>query len=112
MFIMIILISVAVPAYERSVRQAKETVLHENLWQMRRQIDQYMADKGKLPQGIDDLVEAKYLHERPKDPILETDEWDEVTGPDPNSPDGEEGMINVKSKAEGEDSSGTAFSEY
>ena len=46
MFIMIILISVAVPTYERSVRYAKEQVLRENLWQMRRQIDQYYADKG------------------------------------------------------------------
>ena len=40
MFIMIILLSVAIPTYERSVRHAKETVLHENLWQMRRAIDQ------------------------------------------------------------------------
>ncbi|MBV9217597.1 MAG: type II secretion system protein [Acidobacteria bacterium] len=112
MFIMIILISVAVPTYERSVRHAKETVLHENLWQMRRAIDQYTADKGKLPSKIDDLVEGKYLHERPQDPILEKDEWDEKMGPDPNSPDGQEGLIDVKSTAEGEDSSGVPFKDY
>ncbi len=49
MFIMIILLSVAVPTYQRSVQQARETVLKENLWQIRRSIDQFMADKGKLP---------------------------------------------------------------
>ena len=56
MFIMIILLSIAVPTYERSVRQARETVLKENLWQMRRAIDQFTADKGKLPSSVDDLV--------------------------------------------------------
>ena len=46
---MIILLSVALPTYQRSVQHARETVLKENLWQMRRAIDQYAADKGKLP---------------------------------------------------------------
>lgn len=112
MFIMIILLSIAVPTYERSVRHAKETVLQENLWQMRRAIDQYTADKGKLPQGIDDLVSAKYLHERPTDPILESDQWDEIKGEDPNSSDGQQGLTDVKSTAPGEDSSGKEYSKY
>src|SRR4051794_35252661 len=64
MFIMIILLSVALPAYQRTVQHARETVLKENLWQMRRAIDQYAADKGKLPQSIDDLVKEKYLQEK------------------------------------------------
>jgi general secretion pathway protein G len=113
MFIMIILISVAVPTYERSVRQARETVLKENLWQMRRQIDQYRADKGKLPKSIDDLVAAKYLHEKPVDPIHDGTEWNEVMGDDANSPDGsEQGLVNVESLAEGTDSDGTPYSKY
>lgn len=112
MFIMIILISVAVPTYERSVRHAKETVLRENLWQMRRAIDQYHADKGKLPRTIDELVEAKYLHERPVDPVRDSTEWNEVMGEDTNSPDGDEGMVNVESTAEGTDSEGQPYSKY
>jgi general secretion pathway protein G len=112
MFIMIILISVAVPTYERSVRQAKETVLKENLWQIRRAIDQYTADKGKLPKAVDDLVEAKYLREKPVDPVADKAEWNEIQGEDINSPDGEEGLKDVKSLAEGEDSGGVAYSDY
>jgi len=112
MFIMIILLSVALPTYNRSVRNAKETVLRENLWQMRKSIDQYAADKGRYPKSVDDLVEAKYLHERPIDPISDKDEWDEVQGDDPNSPEGEQGMVNVKSKAEGEDSEGKKYVDY
>ena len=112
MFIMIILLSIAVPTYERSVRQARESVLKENLWQMRNQIEQYRADKGKLPKSVDDLVTAKYLRERPVDPILEKDEWNEIQGDDINSPDGEQGMVNVESLADGEDSDGKPFNKY
>ncbi|MFN0280203.1 MAG: type II secretion system protein [Pyrinomonadaceae bacterium] len=112
MFIMIILLSVAVPTYQRSVRHAREIVLKENLWQMRRSIDQFTADKGKLPKSIDDLVGAKYLNEKPIDPIRDETEWEEVQGEDPNSQDAESGLINVKSLAEGVDSEGKPYSEY
>ena len=56
MFILIILLSVAFPTYQRSVQHARETVLKENLWQMRRSIDQFTADKGRTPKSIDELV--------------------------------------------------------
>ena len=112
MFIMIILLSVAVPVYERSVRHAKETVLKENLWQMRRAIDQFTADKAKMPQSIDELVESKYLHERPIDPIRDSTEWNEIQGDDPNSPDSKQGLKDVQSLAEGDDSDGVAYTKY
>ena len=112
MFIMIILLSVAVPTYQRSVQHARETVLKENLWQMKRAIDQFTADKGHLPKSVDELVEGKYLHEKPFDPILEKDEWNEIQGDDPNSPDAEQGMTDVQSLAEGEDSNGVAYKDY
>ena len=112
MFIMIILLSIAIPTYERSVRHAREVVLGENLFQMRRAIDQFRADKGKLPQSIDDLVTEKYLREKPMDPIMEKAEWDEVQGEDTNSSDGGQGLTDVKTLAEGEDTSGKSFKEY
>lgn len=112
MLIMIILISVAVPTYQRSVQHAKEVVLSENLWQMRRAIDQYSTDKGKLPQSVEDLVQGKYLYEKPVDPITDNAEWDEVQGDDTSSPNAESGLKNVKSLAEGEDSNGKAYNSY
>ena len=112
MFIMIILLSVAVPTYQRSVQHARELVLKENLWQMRRAIDQYTADKGKMPKSIEDLVGAKYLHEKPIDPIRSEFDWDEIQGEDPNSPDAESGLKDVKSLAEGVDSEGVEYSKY
>ena len=112
MFIMVILLSVALPTYYRSVQYARENVLKQNLWQMRRAIDQYAADKGKLPQSLDDLVEKKYLSEKPVDPILEKTEWNEIFGDDPNSTESEQGLINVKSTVDGEDSDGKKYADY
>lgn len=112
MFIMIILLSIAIPTYQRSVRNAREIVLKENLFQIRRAIDQYSGDKGKLPASVDALVQEKYLREKPIDPITETTEWDEIQGEDPNSSDGEQGLVNVKTMAPGEDLNGVSFSEY
>ncbi len=112
MFIIIILLSVALPTFQRSVQQARETVLKENLFQIRRQIDQYTADKGKLPQSLDDLITGKYLREKPIDPISEKSEWSEIMGEDSTSPDSEQGLTNVKSLAEGEDDEGEKYADY
>ncbi|HVF46145.1 MAG TPA: type II secretion system protein [Pyrinomonadaceae bacterium] len=112
MFIMIILLSLAVPTYQRSVRHAREIVLKENLFQIRKAIDQYRADKGKLPQSVDDLASEKYLREKPIDPILERAEWNEIQGEDSSSGEDEQGLVDVKSMAEGQDLEGVAYSEY
>jgi general secretion pathway protein G len=109
MFILVILLSVALPTYQRSVQHAKETVLKENLWQMRKAIDQYASDKGKYPQSLNDLVEGKYLREMPVDPMLEKAEWKEIMGEDPMDPDAGEVLKDVKSAAEGVDSNGNAY---
>jgi general secretion pathway protein G len=112
MFILVILLSVALPTYQRSVQHARETVLKENLWQMRRAIDQFAADKGKLPQSLDDLIKDNYLREKPVDPITEKAEWTEIQGEDINSQDSAQGLKDVKSMAEGEDTEGKKFEEY
>ncbi len=112
MFILIILLSVALPTYQRSVQQARETVLKENLFQMRNQIDQYASDKGKLPQSLDDLVTGGYLREKPIDPITEKAEWEEIQGEDAYSTDGGQGLTDIKSLADGEDSDGKQYKDY
>ena len=112
MFILIILISVALPTYQRSIQHAREVVLKENLFQMRRAIDQYTADKGKLPESLDKLIEDKYLREKPVDPISEKAEWDEVAGENLDPNDTGSGIKDVKSVSEGEDGDGKKYSEY
>jgi general secretion pathway protein G len=112
MFILIILLSIALPTYNRSVQHARETVLSENLWQMRRAIDQYRADKGRLPGSLEDLVSNEYLREMPIDPITQKTEWDEVMGEDPMSADAEQGLVNVKSLSDGKDTEGKEYKDY
>jgi general secretion pathway protein G len=75
MFIMTILISIAVPSYRESVRRARESVLRQDLYDMRKLISEYTLDKQKAPQSLDDLVQAGYLKPVPKDPITNSQDW-------------------------------------
>jgi len=51
--IIIILAAVALPQYQKTIMHARETVLRDDLFRMRSLIDQYSADKGKLPGSLD-----------------------------------------------------------
>ncbi len=112
MFVIIILLSVGLPAYQRTVQHARETVLAENLRQMRNAIQQYTVDKGKLPKSVSDLVTEHYFSEIPIDPVLGKAEWKEIQGEDTTSPDAEQGLKDVKTLNEGEDSDGKKFEDY
>ena len=48
----------------------------------------------------------------PIDPILEAAEWEAVMGEDPLNPDSGDGLKDVKSKADGQDSEGKAYKDY
>src|SRR5216110_2327041 len=97
--IIIILASVALPQYQKTIMHARETVLKDDLFKMRSLIDQYAADKGKLPQSLDDLISAGYMREVPKDPITDNKDWNIVTGDDPYSTEGGTGVTDVHSSS-------------
>ena len=67
--IIVILISMAIPIYNRSIIRAKESVLTNNLFTLRTVIDHYTYDKGKAPQALQDLVSEGYLQKLPVDPM-------------------------------------------
>lgn len=76
MVILGILAAIAVPSYRRSQIKARESVLAEDLYQMRRSIDAYYADNGKYPEGFEQLVTSKYLRAVPLDPFTrQSDSW-------------------------------------
>jgi general secretion pathway protein G len=56
--IIMILMAVAVPVYNQSIIQARESVLRSNLSTLRNVISQYTLDKQKAPQSLDDLVQG------------------------------------------------------
>src|ERR1700744_446605 len=75
MAIIVILIAIAVPFYQKAITRAKESVLHSNITAMRSAIDEYAFDKQKAPQSLQDLVKEGYLREVPRDPIAQTNDW-------------------------------------
>jgi general secretion pathway protein G len=113
--IILILISVAVPAYQQSVVRARESVLRQNLFTLRSVISQYTLDKQKAPQALDDLVSAGYLKVMPRDPITgQSDTWVPVQEDDTlSSGDQQEGGIDdVHSGSEATSSDGSAYSSW
>ena len=110
--IIIILAAVALPQYQKTIMHARETVLRDDLYRMRSLIDQYSADKGKLPGALDDLVTAGYMREIPVDPITDQKDWNIVTGDDPYSSEGGSGIIDVHSSSGEVSTEGTAYSEW
>ena len=112
--IILILIAIAVPAYQQSVIRAKEAVLRQDLKTMRDQIDNYTMDKEKAPQSLQDLVDAGYMRAIPKDPFTNaTDTWQAETSDTLQSLDQTEpGITDVHSGSSGMGSDGTAYNTW
>ena len=111
--IIIILMAVAIPNYNRTVIQSRESVLRSNLSTLRSVISQYTLDKQKAPQSLDDLVQAGYLRQIPVDPMTKETNWevvqeDVMLAVDQQDP----GITDVHSASSGTASDGTAYSTW
>lgn len=82
MSILGILASIAAPAYKRQLIKAREAVLAEDLYQMRKAIDQYFADNMRYPDSLEQLISAKYLRQLPKDPFTLSDTSWQIKAPE------------------------------
>ena len=111
--ILVILAMIAMAQYNRTVLAAKEATLRQDLFTMRKMIDQYAADKGKLPQSLQDLQSAGYINEVPIDPMTDAADWQVEFGEDPGSTGGEQGIVQVRSSSNDISSDGsTRYSEW
>lgn len=110
--VIIILAAIALPQYQKTILATREAVLRDDLFKMRSLLDQYAADKQKLPQSLDDLVSGGYMRELPKDPITGQADWTVITGEDPNSSSGEQGVTDIHSASADVSSEGTPYSEW
>jgi general secretion pathway protein G len=114
MTIITILVSIAVPLYQKSVLRAKESVLRQNLFTLRTVIDEYTYDKQKAPQTLEDLVTEGYLRQVPVDPITGSNKsWkiimeDALTSVNQTEP----GIFDVRSASDKTSLEGTAYSEW
>jgi len=115
--IILILVSVALPAYNQSILRARESVLKQNLFTLRSVISQYTLDKQKAPQALDDLVSAGYLKQIPTDPVTgKNDTWvpdeEENTIMSVDQQGDEGGIIDVHSGSSAVGSDGTAYNTW
>ncbi len=69
MMILGILVSIAIPSYQRSQIKARESVLAEDLFQLRNALDAYYADRASYPDRLEQLTASKYLRDIPVDPF-------------------------------------------
>ncbi len=110
--IIIILAAITLPQYQKTIMHTREAVLRDDLFKMRSLIDQFAADKGRLPQSLDELVSEGYIRDVPVDPFTGQKDWALTTGDDPNSMSGETGIVDVHSASAEVSTEGTPYSEW
>jgi general secretion pathway protein G len=117
-----ILATIALPALKEIPRRATEAVLKTDLRAMRDVIDQFYADHGNYPPGLESLVEKGYLRKIPIDPITRSaDTWQVVLEEiDPEEqpaetdlPEGgQPGVVDVHSGSPAMSLEGTPYSQW
>jgi general secretion pathway protein G len=111
--IMLILMAIALPMYNRSIVRAREAVLRQDLFTLRQVIDQYTLDKQKAPQALDDILQAGYLKRIPPDPMTGQPNWEVVQEDVLESAEQQEpGISDVHSASNATASDGTAYSTW
>ena len=75
--LILIIVSMATPMYDRAIHRAREAALRDDLFTMRQMIDQFTLDKQRPPQSLEELVEAGYMRGGvPEDPMTRSrDTW-------------------------------------
>jgi general secretion pathway protein G len=105
-----ILAGIAVVQVRHAQRKAAEAALRADLYEMRKAIDDFYADKQHYPASLEDL-KPHYLRKIPADPITKAQDWKEVqedpndpnnpSMPDPNGSTAQPGIVDVKTSAQG-----------
>jgi type II secretion system protein G len=81
------LLSLVVPRYFRSLQNARETVLKQDLASLREAIDKYYADLNEYPDTLVALSDKHYVRSIPVDPFTKlADSWVVVSSEDPDHP--------------------------
>lgn len=120
-----ILAAVAVSNVRFAQQKAREAALRDDLFELRKAIDNYYADKQKYPDSLQTLVSDHYLRAIPKDPITMKPDWVEAQQTtDPNDPTATDtsggdssvpatpGIIDVHSNAPGNGLDGTPYKDW
>lgn len=114
MAIISILLTIALPIYQKSIIRAKESVLRNNLFTIRTMIDEYTIDKQKAPETLQDLVSEGYLRQIPQDPMTNSDQTWRITMEDTpvGGTNSAPGIFDVHSGSDKTALDGSAYSDW
>jgi len=113
--VLLILATMSLPIFESAIVHAREAVLKDDLYTLRKLIDEYTLDKQKPPTSLQELVDAGYLRGGiPVDPFTgSTDTWQTDIEEVPLNPSqSASGIVDVHSGSEGTALDGTAYSSW
>jgi general secretion pathway protein G len=113
--LILILASFAMPMYHLSVIHAREAVLRDDLFTLRKLIDEFTIDKQRPPASLDELVDAGYLRGGiPSDPFTGSNQtWKTDIEDVPISPDqASAGIVDVHSGSEDTSLEGTPYASW
>lgn len=105
LLVVALLAAIVAPVVFRSIDQARESTLKENLYVIRKAIDNYYADTNTYPKELQVLVEKRYIRHVPKDPITEHRDWVIMRGK-------EDGIIDIRSSSDVKSSSGEPYEKW
>lgn len=109
MAILALLVGIVAPRYFQHLDQARESVLKQNLHITRDAIDKFFADRGRYPDSLQALVDARYLRQLPEDPITgRTDGWLLVAPKDAT----QGAVFDIRSTAQGKGLDGRAYASW
>ncbi len=72
-----ILAGVAIINVRHATRKAQEAALKDNLFQLRKAIDNFYADKQRYPNDLNELV-PNYVRNIPADPVTKSADWNVI----------------------------------
>lgn len=112
--IIVVLVTMAIPIYQKSILRAKESVLKNNLFTIRTVLDNYTYDKQKAPQSLRDLVTEGYLRDIPMDPMTGSNQtWKTILEDATQSVNqSEPGIFDIRSGSDKIGLDGTAYSDW
>lgn len=94
------------------ILRAKETVLRDDLYTLRRTIDEYTYDKKQAPASLDALVSDGYLKFIPKDPMTGKADWNPTMEADTSFSGTDIGIDDIHSNSKKISTEGTPYSDW
>ncbi len=108
-----ILVTLAVPSFQKSALKAKEAALKQNLFTLRSILDQFYADRGNYPPSLEDLVAEQYIRQIPIDPFTrDSSTWDVVLEEKDSEDDTPAGVFDIHSGSDLTALDGTPYKEW